>query len=175
MSVQYEKRRLYRLKELEDYKVADEDVDVRGWDVYDMDKEKFGTIRDLIVDPEVEKVRYLDVIATSDLSVRGGERHLLIPVGVARIDGEEDKVFISEIDKDLLKKYPDYKGAAVTRDYEHTIVETLRGQRPSDVSEEEFYNHELYSDKDFYGARKDFSLIHSDRYSTAYRSAPPEK
>lgn len=64
------------LRDLSRYKVADGDADVRGWDVFDRDGTRVGTVDELLVDPAAEAVRYLAVRLSPELSgadVPGGE------------------------------------------------------------------------------------------------------
>ncbi len=56
------------LRDLRRYKVADSDSDVRGWDVFDGDGARIGTVDDLLVDPAAEQVRYLAVSLSPELS-----------------------------------------------------------------------------------------------------------
>lgn len=146
---------LYRLGELDDYKVASDDPDVRGWTIVDRDNREFGKINELIVDPEQEKVRYLDV---TQKGYRGtaGEEHLLIPIGVARIDETDDRVIVRDIDTDLLNSYPSHKGDVITRDYEYEVIE--RFNRPETTTRDrregaDFYNNEFYDETRFYTNR----------------------
>ena len=50
--------RLVPLDQMDDFKVADGDPDVRGWDVVASDGQKVGHVEDLLVDPGAMKVRY---------------------------------------------------------------------------------------------------------------------
>lgn len=148
-------RHLYRLGELDDYKVASGDPDVRGWTIVDNDNREFGTINELIVDPDKEKVRYLDVVSKGDRA-SGNEEHLLIPVGVARIDDDDNRVIVRDIDSEFLNSYPAYRGDQITREHEHQIVE--RFNRPESAGTErrgdaDFYNHDVYNEDRFYTNR----------------------
>lgn len=153
--IQDDNRHLYRLHELKDYRVASDNPDVRGWEIVDRDKEKFGTIKELIVDPEKKKVRYLDVEPSSDLSGAGNER-LLIPIGVAKLDKDHNHVIVNEVDKDALASFPLYAGDAVGRDYEIDVVE--RFNRPDGTTTTtretgDFYNAPIYDEDRFYTNR----------------------
>lgn len=149
-----EDRHLFRLRELEDYVVADNEPDVRGWDLVDGEKEKIGVIDEFIVDKDEKKVRYLDVVATRDLSIEGGERHFIVPIGVAKINDQNKNVIVREVDKETLMSIPHYTGEAITRDYEFDVVERLQGER-NNAAEAEFYNNEFYNEENFYTHRAD--------------------
>ena len=158
--IQNDHRHLYRLHELKDYKVASDDPDVRGWEILDRDNEKFGTIKELIVDPQKKKVRYLDVEPSSDLSGAGNER-LLIPIGVARLDKDHKNVVVDLVDKDALASYPLYRGDTVTREYEIDVVErfnrpdSTRTDRTATTTREtgDFYDTNVYDEDRFYTNR----------------------
>ena len=53
--------RVAALRNLPGYKVADEDPDVRGWEVVGGDGVRIGTVNDLLVDTVAGKARYLDI------------------------------------------------------------------------------------------------------------------
>jgi hypothetical protein len=141
------KRRLFKLHELDNYEVADGDPDVRGWDVVADDGQKIGKVDELIVDIEDQKVRYLDVRTSQDVTVGEGERHLLVPISAADIKNN-DEVRLNGISKTVLEKYPVFKGGPITYDYEMTLRETLGGLRsdkPDLVPHKgmEFYSNDL--------------------------------
>ena len=49
------------LDQLDDFRVASGDPDVRGWEVVGSDGGKIGEVDELLVDTRAMKVRYLDV------------------------------------------------------------------------------------------------------------------
>lgn len=150
-----DKRHLFRMNELDDYKLVDNEPDVRGWDIVDREKEKIGVVQEFIVDIDKEKVRYLDIVATSDLSIEGGDRHFIVPIGVARIDETNNRVEVRDIDKTTLMSIPNYTGKAITRDYEFDVVERLKGER--NAVEDRFYDNEFYNEENFYTHKQHMS------------------
>jgi hypothetical protein len=181
MQYDFEKRHLYSLGELgDDYEISEGDPDVRGWSLLDREVEKVGVIKDLVVDMRAMKVRYLDVIAVKEIG--GGERHLLIPIGAARIDEARDVVKVSELDKGTLTFYPEYTGDVVTRNYEHSIRETLKGKSSfkSDITgegvyDENFYRNDLYDETGFYYPRRRITTVGGERTTFAYLFGNKEK
>lgn len=78
--------RLSRLSELNDYKVVEGDPDPRGWEVVTRTGERVGRVDELIVDPDSERARYLEVRLE-----RGAEHwHVLVPTSAVRI-GEDER------------------------------------------------------------------------------------
>ena len=153
---------LFRLGELDDYRVAKEDPDVRGWKIVDRDNRELGRVEELIVDVDREKVRYLDVVPTGD-SRREGDHHLLLPIGVAQLDEHDNKVVMSGIERNLLDSYPPYRGEAISRDYEYAVIERFNGLERRDTerteikdsarTENDFYDNRLYDEDRFYTNR----------------------
>lgn len=147
---------LSRLSDMTDYEVADRDPDVRGWKVYSAEGIKFGKVEELIVDPEQMKVRYLDIEVDEGVEGVTDERHMLIPVGVASIDGKDDKVFIRTVQTVSLLKSPPYKGGAITREYEDELRQTYF-QDKENREDKGYYDSDYYNEDNFYEARRKHS------------------
>lgn len=114
---------LYPLKDLDDYKVASDDPDVRGWDVISGDNENIGKVDELIVDTKRMKVRYLVVDVVDKFSSTDNTGHyMLIPIGAARLHEKNNDVVVSNITTDNFTNYPPYKsGDRISRDHEQSI------------------------------------------------------
>jgi hypothetical protein len=82
-------RRLVRLKELDDYKVAEGEPDIRGWSVYTATGRELGDIEDLLVDTELGEVVMVDVDLKRD------DRHTLAPIKAAWIDRDNRRVVLN--------------------------------------------------------------------------------
>lgn len=151
-----EKRLLYKLSEMDFYEVSKNDPDVRGWDVYGGDGEKFGEVDDLIIDPAALKVRYLDVIITlENKNDELNDRHFLIPVGLAVVDKDDDRVTVPRMRLSSIREYPLYDGGMVTRIYENSIRKIMDPDiiYQSDDSGD-FYSHVHFDEDMFYGDRR---------------------
>jgi photosynthetic reaction center H subunit len=118
--------RLRRLDDLDDFKVADGEPDIRGWDVIASDGEEIGEVHDLIVDMNAMKVRYLDIEVDKDVLGAKHERHILLPIGFATIDDDRNDVRITTIASTQLLTIPIYEHGDITREYE----EALRNSYP---------------------------------------------
>lgn len=82
-----ERAGLKRFSDLSGFAVADDDPDVRGWDVVAADGQVIGEVDDLFVDTEHMKVRELDV------DIKGGE-HVTVPVERVEVDHRSRQVRI---------------------------------------------------------------------------------
>ncbi|MDX1471564.1 MAG: photosystem reaction center subunit H [Flavobacteriaceae bacterium] len=159
-------RNLYYLEELGDYKVKDGDTDCRGWDVKDSSGRKVGEVDNFLVNKNTEKVVYLDIEIDDDIidknyepyagsakdGVHGfvnedGENHVILPVGMAHLDHDDECVHANNIDYDTFAETKRIrKGDEINRDYEILVLETY--DRNKDRSEyktgEAFYDSNCF-------------------------------
>lgn len=159
-----EKRKhLFYLNELDDYKVKDEDPDVRGWKVKDKDKRVIGTVNNLLVNKDKKKVVYLDIEVDESIieanhdpygkpSSEGvhefinkdGEDHLIVPVGMVTLQEDEETVLANQVDYSTFAKTKRIKpGENIDRDYEVLILESYNRSTENEVrdsKDEEFYD-----------------------------------
>ena len=77
---------LTRLQDAPDYQLAEGEPDVRGWKVFDANCKSLGSIDNLILDTDVNEIRYLSV--TGDGSKR------MVPVGMVDIDSSDQQVLL---------------------------------------------------------------------------------
>jgi hypothetical protein len=174
--------RLVHLDDLDDFQVADGDPDIRGWDVRTADGEKIGKVKDLVVDTGLMKVRYIEATIDKDVLNASDDRHVLIPIGSARLDDDEDDVFLSSAIVDP-RTLPPYDRNALSREYEMALRDRFpsatsygderptRGtERASTFSDQEtpmpasmgdrrrdeddFYGSDLYDEARFFGQRR---------------------
>jgi hypothetical protein len=169
-------KRLFYLHDLDDYKIAKDHPDIRGWKVVDSQSNKIGEVESLLVDIKAEKVRYLDVDLDKDLlhdrhdpfekshkdgiheyENRKGETHMIIPIGVARIDRDSKTVVADGINREALTKSPTHeKGAEITREHEINVIssysseEKLKDEEKIKMKDEYFYNQDCFDDACLY-------------------------
>jgi photosynthetic reaction center H subunit len=145
--------RIVPLDELKDFKVAEGDPDVRGWEVLSADGRKIGDVDNLLVDTAAMKVRYLDVDIDDEHITDGTDRHILIPIGYARLDESDDQIFVDSLNTANLSQIPAYRHELLTREYETD----LRQHFDSDftgTTGTDFYSHDLYNQDRFFGNRR---------------------
>jgi hypothetical protein len=202
------------LRSLHNYRVAEGNPDVRGWDVLGADGKKIGEVDDLLVDTEGLRVLYLDVTVgldalpeqqapenleadgvlttpglpplggpfTAEAAMGGlaplitetvvrstlsdeenrltsehhqgvGTRHVLIPIGNARLDADHDRVLVEGLRADDAAGLPDSNGQNLDRDYE-TTLRRFFDQTYTPQPERDFYSHDLYDQSRFYAPRR---------------------
>ena len=125
-----------RLSELDDYKVADGYPDINGWDVKTADGTKVGEVKDLVVDTQAMRVRYLDVELDRSLHQlareaaapgdQSDDRHVLLPIGDLRLDDEHDDVLVDNLSAAQIGALPRH-GGRITTDYESRLRAGLVG------------------------------------------------
>jgi hypothetical protein len=121
--------RVVPLGQLDDFKVADGEPDVRGWEVLASDGRKIGEVDELLVDTAAMKVRYLDVDVDDAMMAGGSDRHVLIPIGYARLDEDRDCVMVDALASADLGGVPSYTQGPLTRDFETSVRESFSARR----------------------------------------------
>ena len=125
-----------------DETVSMTDEDVRGRSVKDKDGERIGTVHDLLVDQEQNKVRFLLVESGGFLGI--GETKSFIPVdAVTRVT--EDEVFIDQA-KDAVAAAPGYDPKLVDDRSFHESVYGHYGYTPFWAPGYSYPAYPLYGD-----------------------------
>ncbi len=155
--------RVVPLGQLDDFTVADGDPDVRGWEVLGADGRRIGEVDELLVDPRAMKVRYLDVDVDEGMATGPGDRHVLIPVGYARLDVDRDCVRVDTLEAAALAAMPPYDQGPLRRDYEASLRDRFStgasapaagtAATPAGDADDPFYAGEAFDDRRFYGSR----------------------
>lgn len=154
--------RVVPLDQLSDFKVADGDPDVRGWEVVASDGRKIGEVEQLLIDRTAMKVRYLDVDLDNDLLENDRDRHILVPIGYARLDEGSDRIMVDSLASTDVVNVPAYTHGTINRDYETNLRQsydsgfTTAAVTDTDT-ETDFYDHEHFDDNRFYGGRRDLN------------------
>lgn len=130
---------LKHLDDMDDCEIAEGEPDIRGWTVKTMDGIELGEVEDLLVDTGTMKVRYLEVEVDKDALDLREDRWVLIPVGAARLNDDEEVVMVSRKASDILSM-PQYERGAFNPDYAKKLADGYGG------------NH--FEDVDFYGNRR---------------------
>ena len=193
------------LRTLHNYRIAEGDPDVRGWEVIGADGGKIGEVDDLLVDTHALKARYLEVAldlnppegpqATpgmadveipapplglpsgiglgspmSETLVRAtlsdeenrltrehhhgaGTRHVLIPIGFARLDPKHDRVLVENLTTAAVAGLPDYQGQHLEPEHEAELRQWF-DRTFVHAPHRELSTHDLYDEDRFYGSRR---------------------
>jgi uncharacterized protein (TIGR02271 family) len=142
------------LDELDDFKVAEGDPDVRGWDVLSADGRKIGEVENLLVDTAAMKVRYLEVDVDRDVIDASEERHILVPIGYARLDEDDDQVRVDALNSTDVMGLPEYRRGSLTREYETSVRQRFDAGFAPTGAETDLYGGTGYDDSSFFGSRR---------------------
>ena len=162
------------LTELHDFKVSDDDPDVRGWTVRGSRGTDIGVVRDLLVDVAARRVRYMDVelFGVGEDSDTPSGRHVLIPIGAARLDDDTDIVRLPMATATNIRNLPNYQRMRFDRAYELSILGGLNsmaglgsGGIASVAAAEDFYGSHYFDESTFYGARRRLGIDGGTRRS----------
>jgi uncharacterized protein (TIGR02271 family) len=86
---------LRRFSEMDNVEVAEDDPDVRGWEVTTTDGRDLGEVKDLLVDTRTMKVRGLEVELEGSTFNWTDNRRVVVPVDSVRVNTDDDRVVIS--------------------------------------------------------------------------------
>ena len=114
--------RVGALSSIKDFNVAEGTPDPRGWTVVDSTGMKVGKVHDLIVDTVEMRTRYLNVRLDKDALHFEDDRDVLIPVGQARLDDDDDRVVLGSLKALQLAGLPAYTHGDIDRDYESSLL-----------------------------------------------------
>jgi uncharacterized protein (TIGR02271 family) len=152
--------RIAALSDLDDYEVADDYPDPRGWDVMTPDGTRVGEVDDLIVDTAEMRTRYLVVSLDDDAFDLDDDRDVLIPVGVARVDDGDDHVILGEeMTRERLLALPEYDHDELSREHESSLLSNFAdypatSQNAGDAQGADFYNAPHFDDRRFFGSNR---------------------
>lgn len=150
--------RVGSLSDLSDFEVADGEPDIRGWTVVGHDRREIGEVHDLIVDTTAMKVRYMDVEIKRTVDTTDRDRHVLIPIGYARLDEEGNRVMVNNIATTAAESLSAYDHGPITRDQEMALHQQYAHASPAAGAmperDRDYYGHERFDESRFWGKRQ---------------------
>lgn len=145
--------RLARLEDLKGFHVAQGDHDIRGWEVRTPDDRKIGKVEELIVDPVEKRVRYMEVKVDGKTLGIDDDRHILVPIGTARLKERGHDVLIERLPAQGLTGAPAYKRGPITRDYETSLRNYYGATAVATASD--YYKDDIYDDTRMWSRKAD--------------------
>jgi hypothetical protein len=139
---------LTHLTDLKDFKVADGDPDIRGWSVKTSDGVKLGKVTDLLVDSVAMKVRYIEVALDKRVIDLDEDRHVLVPIGAATLNDDDDVVMLSRTAGELTAM-PEYKRGTITVNDERVLYDRYGRRSAADVATSGSETPALYDEPHF--------------------------
>lgn len=118
---------LYKIKDFaSDYRNYFDGDDIIGYDLYSR-TEKVGSVDDILVD-DSGKLRYL--VINTGVWILG--KKVLLPIGCARIDSNERRVYADTLTKEQVNDLPEFNNdMTVDYDHEERVRKVYRTSRTS--------------------------------------------
>jgi len=169
-----DKKHLYYLEELSDYKVDSHYSDVSGWPVKDREDRVIGKVSNLLVNKNLEKVVYLDVevddsiidanhdpyaspanAGLREFVNKKGENHIIIPIGMVTIDDKQKFVYADSVGYQTFAGTKRMSpGANINRDYEMMVLNSYNRDRSTRYDEDFDRNQEYKKESAYRADRK---------------------
>jgi stress response protein YsnF len=141
-----------RLHELRgsNYEIVEDQPDIHNWDVKDSLGKRIGEVDELIFDEQSRKVRYI-VVDLDDNELGAEHRDVLVPIGLAELNENDDDVILPSVTAAQLNALPEYKEGEITQEIEIAVRRIFGG---ASESEEDFYKHEHFNPNNLYRRRR---------------------
>jgi len=152
-----------RLRELRGsgYEIVDGEPDIIGWSIRDASDHKLGVVHDLLFEPETQKVRYI-IAHLKDNDYDLDRRKVLIPIGVAELQENNDNVILNAVSPWQIRALPTYDKNMTDRDEEDifTIFSSTYNTVSNTVSQgrEHMYEHSNYNYNNLFRNRRKDNL-----------------
>jgi hypothetical protein len=139
-----------RLRELRGsgYEIVDGEPDIIGWTIRDNTDHKLGVVHDLLFEPETQKVRYI-IAHLKDNDYDLDRRKVLIPIGVAELQENNDNVMLNAVSPWQIRALPTYDRHMTDRDEQDvytifsTTYSTITDNSPQ--ARQHMYEHANYN------------------------------
>ncbi|MDQ3279122.1 MAG: PRC-barrel domain-containing protein [Bacteroidota bacterium] len=166
-----------RLQELDrsDFGIVKGEPDIRGWDVRNAAGQKIGEVEELIIDAQRQKVRYMVIELDDDEVELEDDKRVLIPIGLAELDKEDDDVLLPSITVEHLRALPAYDENNLDEDTERQVCTTLGRQEiparaTTQAGTHQPIHNNLHTNKDQQDTQSDKDLqtnTHHEAFGTA--------
>ena len=141
------------LGELDNFEIAKNIPDPRGWDVMTADGSRIGKVHELIVDTGALRTRYIDVSLDRKALSLDRDRDVLIPIGDAQLDSSADEVVVNKLTAKQLADLPEFKHVAITREYEVAVLPNFETAPITATEGSDFYTDRHFDDRKFFAPR----------------------
>jgi len=141
-----------RLRELRGsgYEIATGQPDIRGWDVRDEAGRKFGKVHELIFDIKARRVRYMVVNVLDVKELELEKRTVLIPIGLAELDGSDNDVILHKVTPFQIRALPRYSktnlGGKAERDISQVFGRNFTMSGSDEDMGDAFYEHDHFNE-----------------------------
>jgi sporulation protein YlmC with PRC-barrel domain len=120
------RRRLISIDDLDGYRVAEGEPDIRGWEVTTLNGRELGSVGDLLVDPERGEVVMVEV------EMRGDGVHAEVPLRHVQLDRKRNVVIVDSGDLEGGNRY-EARARERMADADREHFRSTYGNNPRDV------------------------------------------
>jgi uncharacterized protein (TIGR02271 family) len=113
---------LQRLSDSHEFDVAENEPDIRGWDVVLSDGMTIGEVDDLLIDTSIMKARYIDVELDRSALGLDDERHAMVPIERADLDVDSKHVLLRGLDRQSVLRLQGADGSSQSESVPHTAT-----------------------------------------------------
>jgi len=143
------------------FEMVDGEPDIRNWSVVASENQLVGRVSELLFDQISRRVKYL-VIDVNGKPLNLISRAVIVPIGLAEIEKEENLVVVRALTVGHLASLPSYEKGKISVDTENTIRSVFMrtpgigyvgqelGYRP-DISDHEYMDNEIHNHSDAVG------------------------
>ncbi len=140
------------------YEIVADEPDIRKWKVRNAAGKYLGVVEELLVDRELNKIRYI-VLNIEGKPLNLLSRKVLIPIGIAELDRMDDVVILPAITIEHLATLPAYKRGKLSIETERKIRaiftrSNVPGEYDESITDDAFYEHEHFNDGNLYSRKK---------------------
>lgn len=105
-----EAARILPLRDARGFRLPKDAPNPRGWNVFGADNERVGKVDELLVDPDLMKVRYLVVDVARDLYLLREERHVVVPIEHVELRERGSDAWVDGLTAREIALLPGYSG-----------------------------------------------------------------
>ena len=150
------------------YEIVADEPDIRKWKVRNATGKYLGVVDELLVDRQVNKIRYI-VLNLEGKPLNLLSRKLLIPIGIAEFDEMDDVVILPNITIEHLATLPTYKKGKLSIETERKIGTIFNRSNVSEdcdendnITDDVFYEHEHFNERNLHSRKKNFERPGND-------------
>lgn len=155
-----------RLQELSGshYEMPEGKENIKGWEVRDSNGNKVGKVDELLFDDQALKIRYavLD-LHNKDLDLK--DEKVLVPIGRAALDVENDIVLLQNTSYEQLTGLPTYDKDILDKEFETRNFSIWSGTPAATEINDDFYAHEHFNEDNLYRNRRGTDSIETESTS----------
>lgn len=137
-------------RELRNFRLGDDRVDVRSWPVFGADERLVGTVDRLMVEPSTQRVRYVAISIFDDADHSSRPAILgsvLVPVGLVRRNNDRNVVVIDGLTSKQLESAPRLLNRAVMRADEDAVLAAFGLPNSSELPAADFYKSPRFDER----------------------------